>query len=177
MNGGAMRAMCRPGTWSTRWGRRLRCPDGPGPPGGDRWTRSDVEGVSERQRDGRGRQLVCPTPNDDYVLGLVYVSRSGRSGSHRLEGGVEPVKLPPGPYPTSLAVSERPADRVAGDDGKEASVWIYDWAARHRCGGSHSEAKTGFRSGRRTASRSPSNRIARETSVSSGSARTAPGRR
>ena len=42
------------------------------------------------------------------------------------KGGVEPLKLPPGPYQHPRASPNGTQIAVATDDGKEAIVWIYE---------------------------------------------------
>ena len=172
----AMRAICRPATWFTRAGSRIRRPVGPSPAGGHRRSGSDRGG---RQASGPGHHGRCPIRRLKHRIAHLRAgpvsTAMGQSDLALIDrkGGVEPLKLHRVPTASS-GLSERQVYRLGIDDGKEANVWIYDLDGPRRPGGSHSGARTGFRSGRRTASAWRSSRIGKATSASSGSARTAP---
>ena len=108
---------------------RFARPDGRSPPGGDRWTRSD-----RRRRQATGREITGAAQFGFSSTGsLIYVpgpvSTTAAQSDLALidrKGGVEPLKLPPGPYQHPRASPNGTQIAFATDDGKEAIVWIYD---------------------------------------------------
>jgi serine/threonine-protein kinase len=93
------------------------------------------------------------------------------------KGGVEPLKLSPGPYQHPRASPNGTQIAFATDDGKEAIVWICELGSttsmRRLTFGGKNRFPIWSADGQRG---SPSSRIAKATSASSGSGPAAPAR-